>query len=111
MFLIGITRKISTMERRTFTVMFFIRRTKLRKNLEAPVFMRITMNGERAETSVQYLLFHLNQSDIVLYKCACSIVSGLVLVLIYAIGYHDLKKKENIHKPYKMEFMAKFRLK
>jgi hypothetical protein len=62
-------------------------------------------------STLLYLLFHLNQSDIVLYKCACSIVSGLVLVLIYAIGYYDLKKKEDIHKPYKMEFMAKFRLK
>jgi hypothetical protein len=62
-------------------------------------------------STLLYLLFHLNQSDIVLYKCACSIVSGLVIVLIYAIGYHDLKKKEDILKPYKMGFMAKFRLK
>jgi uncharacterized membrane-anchored protein len=62
-------------------------------------------------STLLYLFFHLNQSDIVIYKCACSIVSGLVLVLFYAIGYHDLKKKEDIHKPYKMEFMTKFRLK
>lgn len=33
--------------------MFFIRRTKLRKNLEAPVFMRITVNGERTDISIQ----------------------------------------------------------
>lgn len=48
-----LTSKISTMERKTFSIMFFIKRTKLRKNLEAPVFLRITVNGERADISVQ----------------------------------------------------------
>jgi len=33
--------------------MFFIRRTRLRKNLEAPVLMRITVNGERTDVSIQ----------------------------------------------------------
>ena len=33
--------------------MFFIRRTKLRKNLEAPVLMRITVNRERTDVSIQ----------------------------------------------------------
>lgn len=33
--------------------MFFIRRTKLRKNLEAPVLMRITVNGERTDVAIQ----------------------------------------------------------
>lgn len=41
------------MDRRTFSIMFFIRRTKLRKNLEAPVLMRITVNGERTDVSIQ----------------------------------------------------------
>ncbi|MFN2336936.1 MAG: Arm DNA-binding domain-containing protein, partial [Bacteroidales bacterium] len=41
------------MERRTFSIMFFIRRTKLRKNLEAPILLRITVNGERTDVSVQ----------------------------------------------------------
>ena len=41
------------MERRTFSLVFFIRRTKLRKNLEAPVLMRITVNGERTDVSIQ----------------------------------------------------------
>jgi len=62
-------------------------------------------------STLLYLLFHLNQSDIVIYKCAFIIISGLVLVLFYAIGYNDLKKKENKNKPHKMEFMAKFRRK
>ncbi len=33
--------------------MFFIRRTKLRKNLEAPVLMRITVNGDRTDVAIQ----------------------------------------------------------
>jgi len=41
------------MDRRTFSIMFFIRRTRLRKNLEAPVLMRITVNGERTDVSIQ----------------------------------------------------------
>lgn len=41
------------MERRTFSLMFFIRRTKLRKNLEAPVMLRITVNGERTDVAIQ----------------------------------------------------------
>lgn len=41
------------MERNTFSVMFFIRRKQLRKNLEAPVFLRITVNGERADVATK----------------------------------------------------------
>lgn len=39
------------MERTTFNLLFYIRRTKLNKAGEAPVFMRITVNGERADAS------------------------------------------------------------
>jgi len=47
-------RKIAyIMERKTFSVMFFFRRTNLRKNQEAPVFLRITVNGVRADISIQ----------------------------------------------------------
>lgn len=41
------------MERQTFTIMFFIKRTKLHKNNEAPIIMRITVNGERSEITIQ----------------------------------------------------------
>lgn len=41
------------MGRQTFSISFFIKRQRLRKNNEAPVIMRITMNGERAEVSIQ----------------------------------------------------------
>lgn len=40
------------MKRWTFSILFFIKKTKLLKNLEAPVFLRITFNGERAETTI-----------------------------------------------------------
>jgi len=33
--------------------MFFIRRMQLRKNLEAPGFLRITVNGDRADTATK----------------------------------------------------------
>jgi hypothetical protein len=55
-------------------------------------------------STLLYLLFHLNHSDIVIYKSAFSILSGFLLVLFYAIGYHELKKRENNHKQYKMGF-------
>jgi len=40
------------MNRKTFTIMFFIKRTKLLKNQEAPIYLRITVDGERAETTI-----------------------------------------------------------
>ena len=36
------------MERTTFGLLFYIRRTKLNKSGEASIFLRITVNGERA---------------------------------------------------------------
>ena len=41
------------MERTTFSLLFYIRRTKLNKEGEAPVFMRVTVNGQRADASVK----------------------------------------------------------
>ena len=41
------------MERSTFSVLFFIRRTRLNKNGEAPVEMRITINGTRIDSSLK----------------------------------------------------------
>ena len=41
------------MERTSFSLLFYIRRTKLNKAGEAPIFMRITVNGERADASVK----------------------------------------------------------
>ncbi len=41
------------MERRTFTIMFMIRRARRLKNQEVPIYMRITVDGERAEISIK----------------------------------------------------------
>ena len=41
------------MERRTFGLLFYIRRDKTNKKGEAPVFMRLTINGERADASIK----------------------------------------------------------
>ena len=41
------------MERTTFCLLFYIRRTKLNRNGEAPIMMRITVNGVRVDASVE----------------------------------------------------------
>ena len=41
------------MERVTFGLLFYIRRDKTNKKGEAPVFMRLTINGERADASIK----------------------------------------------------------
>jgi len=51
-----VTRKTVFMERTTFSLLFYIRRTRLNKEGEAPVFMRLTIDGTRAEASVKYVI-------------------------------------------------------
>lgn len=41
------------MERYYFLILFFIRRTRLLKNGEAPIGLRITVNGQRAELQIK----------------------------------------------------------
>lgn len=41
------------MERITFGLLFYIRRTKLNKSGEASIFCCITVNGERADASIK----------------------------------------------------------
>ena len=41
------------MGRKTFSIMFMIRRGQLLRNHEAPIYMRITVDGERAEISIK----------------------------------------------------------
>jgi hypothetical protein len=40
------------MERMTFKILFFAQKTRVAKNGEVPVMLRVTVNGLRAETSV-----------------------------------------------------------
>lgn len=41
------------MERTTFSLLFYIRRNKINKEGKVPIFMRITINGQRADASVK----------------------------------------------------------
>ena len=41
------------MKRATFTILFFIKRSKLLKTGEAPVYLRITSNGDSSEISIK----------------------------------------------------------
>lgn len=41
------------MGRKTFSIMFMIRRGHLLRNQEAPIYLRITVDGERAEMSIK----------------------------------------------------------
>ena len=46
------------MQRNYFTILFFIKKSKLLKNGEAPICMRITVNGQRAEIQKSMELNH-----------------------------------------------------
>mgnify|MGYP002981388568 CR=1 FL=1 len=41
------------MQRNYFSILFFIRRTRLLKNDKAPIGLRITVNGQRAEMQIK----------------------------------------------------------
>lgn len=41
------------MERKTYSILFLIKKNKLNKRGEAPIFMRITVDGSRSETSIK----------------------------------------------------------
>jgi uncharacterized membrane protein len=51
-------------------------------------------------STLLYLLFNLNQSDRLIYKSIFMIITGLLLVLSYAIGLNEIKKKQNTHNQY-----------
>ena len=42
-----------TMQRNYFSILFFIRRTRLLKNGEAPIGLGITVNGQHAELLIK----------------------------------------------------------
>ena len=41
------------MQRSTFSILFYIKKSKLLKGGKAPIYMRITINGERSEISIK----------------------------------------------------------
>ena len=50
-------KKSMAMQRNYFTVLFFLKKSKLLKNGEAPICMHITINGKRAEVENIYFKF------------------------------------------------------
>ena len=54
------------MKKKTFAILFYVKRTKLLKNGEAPIFMRITVDAIRAEMSIQR---SIKLSDWIEKKC------------------------------------------
>jgi hypothetical protein len=62
-------------------------------------------------STLLYILINLEQSDRIILRCLPIIVLGLVFVLSYAIGYNKLTAKENKGRPFKIQFMEKFKLK
>jgi len=40
------------MKRKSYAILFYLKRSKLNKRGEAPIFMRITIDGIRAEASI-----------------------------------------------------------
>lgn len=46
-------------------------------------------------STLLFLLFNLNQSDKMIYKSIFFIITGLVLVMFYAVGYHRIIKKHD----------------
>ncbi len=44
---------MKTEKRNTFRILFFIRKTKIQKNGEAPICLRITVNGRSMETMIK----------------------------------------------------------
>ena len=41
------------MKKKTFTILFYVKRTKLLRNGEAPIFMRITVDAIREEIAIK----------------------------------------------------------
>ncbi len=41
------------MDRNYFSILFFIKKSKLLKNGEAPICLRITINGQHAEVQIK----------------------------------------------------------
>jgi putative flippase GtrA len=83
--------------------------TKRRKRSFLVLNFLLFIGSVTIVSTLLYVLFHLNQSDRIIYMCVPIIASGLIFVLFYAIGYHELTRKENSHKPFQMKFMSKFR--
>jgi hypothetical protein len=62
-------------------------------------------------STLVYVLFNLKQTDRIILRCLPIVTLGIVFVMFYALGYHKLTEKENNRKPFKMQFMEKYKRK
>ena len=83
--------------------------TKKRKRSILVLNILLFIGSFTIVSTLLYILIHLNQSDKIINMCVPIIASGLIFVLFYAIGYHELTIKENRHKPFQMKLISKFR--
>ena len=96
-------------------------------NLRNPGILRNYRPGNRGKTflvlhillfigsiaivsTLLYILLNLEKSDKIIFKALPIIVSGLILILFYTVGYHRLTEKGNKRKPSRMQFMDKLKL-
>jgi cytochrome c biogenesis protein CcdA len=75
-------------------------RTKKAKRIFLVTNLLLILGVLLVVSTLLYLLFHLNQSDRVIYKCIFTIISGLVLVVFYVIGFNAIKKKQDSRRQY-----------
>ena len=75
-------------------------RTKKAKRIFLVTNLLLILGVLLVVSTLLYLLFNLNQSDRVIYKCIFTIISGLVLVIFYAIGFNAIKKKQDSRRQY-----------
>jgi cytochrome c biogenesis protein CcdA len=75
-------------------------RTKKAKRIFLVTNLLLILGVLLVVSTLLYLLFNLNQSDRVIYKCIFTIISGLVLVIFYVIGFNAIKKKQDSRRQY-----------
>jgi uncharacterized membrane-anchored protein len=62
-------------------------------------------------STLLYILLNLTNTDTIIIKCIPSFALGLAFVFFYAIGFNELTKKADRHRPFKILFTEGFRLK
>lgn len=85
-------------DKNTFSVLFYIKRAKLLKNGEAPIFLRITVTGERVDistnTSVDPQLWNKDKGQIKSYANKASEINNYLTDLRLKIQKHKRELAE-----------------
>jgi hypothetical protein len=69
-------------------------RTKNARRIFFTINVLLVIGVALVVSTLLYLLFNLNHSDRVIYKCLVLIISGLLLVISYFIGLDSIKRKQ-----------------